>query len=195
MKRPALCALLILPLSGACRDDDAPATQAASDAAVDASLPIGRMDAGQTPLIELVRSEIDLYDRRIRAGCPCLVASGAYPSVAECLRLGLSGPDWASCEARALANYDSPSTRDKSQCYFQYLAEAAMCTEAAACDKDKLASCGTPDLDCLASQNERLNLVIAACPDFGLLGRAPSSEVGLDASMAHAADASTGDAR
>jgi hypothetical protein len=184
----------MLPLCCACHDDDARDAPPTGDAGTSESLPTASMDAGQTPLIVLVRSEIELYDRRIRASCPCLVASGAYQSEQECFRFGLSGPDWAECATRALATFDSPTTREQSQCYLRFLADAAECTEAAACDEGKLATCGTPDLDCLALQNERLNLILTACPDFGLLSRLPTSGQEMDASSEHVTDSSTQDA-
>jgi hypothetical protein len=145
------------------REPDAAVVAHESDAAQSA-------DAG-TPLMTLVQDEVALYDRRIRASCPCLVASGAYQTEQECLDLGLSGPDWVDCATKALADYDNPDTRAQSQCFTRFLTQVAECTEAAACDQDKLANCGAPDPDCLASQSTRINLILAACPDFGLLSR------------------------
>jgi hypothetical protein len=128
-------------------------------------------DAGPPPLVEVARNEIELYDRRIRATCLCLVEQGKYTTEEECLKVGLSGPDWSDCATKALESYDNAMTRAQSQCYFDFLEDAAECVEASKCDADKLAQCATPDLDCLTVVNERLNLVLAACPDFGLLSR------------------------
>jgi hypothetical protein len=51
------------------------------------------------------------------------------------------------------------------------LKQTAECVEAAQCDDTQLGICGTPDPDCLAATNERLVLLLTACPSFGLLSR------------------------
>jgi hypothetical protein len=159
--------VLALSLSAACSDDHDRGQRDARDATpADTDV-----DAGPPPLVDVVRNEIELYDRRIRATCPCLVEQGQYTTEEECLKLGLSGPDWVDCATKALESYDSAMTRTQSRCYFDFLEEAAECVEASKCDIEQLAQCGTPDLDCLTAVNERLNLVLTACPDFGLLGR------------------------
>jgi hypothetical protein len=157
---------IALSLCAACSDRStgAPATSGSAGAA-----PVA--DAGPPPLLDVVRDEVALYDRRIHAACPCLVAQGTYSTEDECLKVGLSGPSWVDCATMALASYDNPTTRAQSQCYFDFLRDAAACTEAAHCDAAKLANCGNPDPDCLASQNERVTLLLTACPDFGLLSR------------------------
>src|SRR5262245_28570499 len=74
-------------------------------------------DAGPAPLIDLVRREIADYDRRVRASCVCAFKAGSYPTEQACLDVGLSGPDWAECATKALAEYDSAATRADSQCF------------------------------------------------------------------------------
>jgi hypothetical protein len=152
-------ALLSLSVCAACSDDDS-AVQA--DAAV---------NVATATLKDVVRYEISLYDRRVRAMCPCLVAKGVYETLQACLDLGLSAPDWLDCETSALASYDSPTTRAQTGCYYGFLKTTAECVEASHCDDTQLATCGTPDSDCLAATNERLQLVLTACPSFGLLSR------------------------
>jgi hypothetical protein len=163
----ALCSLF------ACGDDDdAQPAHDAHDAAVDSA---DAADASLPPLITALRAEVEQYDRRVRAICPCLVASGTYATEEECLKYALSGPDWAECAEKALADYDSAATRAASQCYTDFSVHIAECTEAAACDADKLAACGSLSSECLAKQNTRINLILVACPDFGLLSRLPTS--------------------
>jgi hypothetical protein len=167
---------LALCLSCAC-GGGARGARIARDAAADAAHAAdaaGSADAG--PLRTFLQAEVEQFDRRVRAICPCLVASGSYKTEQECLDLSLSGPDWVQCAAKALADYDSPATRADSQCYVAFLQEAADCTESAACDNTKLAVCGTPQGDCLAKQSMRLNLILAACPDFGLLSRVSNTD-------------------
>jgi hypothetical protein len=150
--------LLALCLCSAACGDDADHV----DAAVESDQPSLRM---------LVREEIEYYDRRVRAICPCLVESGTYETEQECLDYSLSGPDWVECATRALADFDNPNERAEGQCFADYTREAAECTEAAECDPDKLVTCGVPDPECLAAQSERINALLEMCPDFGLLSR------------------------
>jgi hypothetical protein len=164
--RKLFWAVLILVSCVACGDDDV--ADHPANSATDAST---QTDAAAQPLIDLVRYEISLYDRRIHAVCPCLVAKGEYDTLQACLDLGLSAPDWADCETMALASYDNAMTRVQNQCYFDFLKETAECVETSNCDSNQLAKCGTPDPDCLAKTNERLTLVLTACPSFGLLSR------------------------
>ena len=131
----------------------------------------GTADAGPPPLKEIVQQEIANYDRRVRASCKCAVKTGTYPTEQACLEIGLSGPDWVDCETAALENYDSPQTRADNQCYQDFFKTSAECTEQSECDADKLNACGTFSAECLQLNNERLNLILAACPDFGLLSR------------------------
>jgi hypothetical protein len=128
-------------------------------------------DSGPLPLIEVVRQEIANYDRRVRASCVCGVKMGTYPTEQACLEIGLSGPDWVECETAALKDYDSPQTRADSQCYQDFFKNSAECTEKSGCDPDKLNACGSFTAECLQLNNQRLNLILAACPDFGLLSR------------------------
>jgi hypothetical protein len=158
--------VLVLCLGAACSDD-----HERDHRPRDAGAERTDADAGPPPLVDVVRSEVELYDRRIRAVCPCLVEQGQYATEEECLKLGASGPDWVECATMALESYDSAETRAQSQCYFEFLEEAAECVEASKCDTEQLTRCATPDLDCLTVVNERLNLVLTACPDFGLLSR------------------------
>jgi hypothetical protein len=182
MPRFVLCkrsiGLAAFGLLSAC-GDDAQDAHRARDAAADAAREIDAAhsaDAGGTALITLLRAEVELYDRRVRAICPCEVASGNYKTEKECLDLAVSGSDWAQCAADALADYDSASTRADTQCFTEYLEQTAECTEAAKCDSDKLAVCGVPSSACLAKQSMRLNLILTKCPDFGLLSRLPINE-------------------
>lgn len=131
----------------------------------------GDAGAGQPALRTLIEEEIALYDRRVIAVCPCLVAQGVYENEQECLDLALSGPDWVECATTALAGYDSAASREDSQCYIDFLEQTAECTEAAECEQDALAECGAPDAECLAMQSDRINVILAECPDFGLLSR------------------------
>lgn len=165
--------ILVFSLLCACGDDDDDAQGArdADDAAMDAS----GADAGGA-LITLLQSVVDQYDRRVRAICPCEVKFGTYKTEGECLDFALSGPDWASCAAKAVADYDSPAMRAGTQCLTEFLEQAADCTEAAKCDTDKLAVCSTPSSECLAKANMGITLILAACPDFGLLSRLPTPE-------------------
>lgn len=151
-----MLAMLALAATSACSDD-----AEGSDT----------VDSGPTALMTLVQDEVELYDRRIRATCPCLVEDGVYETEQECLDLGLSRPDWAECATMALADYDSAQARADSQCFIDFLRETAECAEAAECDQDQLAICGTPDGECLVQQSERINVILTACPDFGLLSR------------------------
>lgn len=128
-------------------------------------------DSGPLPLMEVVRQEIANYDRRVRASCKCAVQTGTYPTEQACLEIGLSGPDWVECETAALKDYDTPQTRADSQCYQDFFKNSADCTENSGCDKNKLNACGTFTAECLQLNNTRLNLILAACPDFGLLSR------------------------
>jgi hypothetical protein len=166
----------------ACGDDDAQPALDARDAAADAA---GKTDAASAAdagadaggaLITMLQAVVDQYDRRIRATCTCEVKFGNYKTEKECLDLGLSGPDWASCAAKAVADYDSPASRAGTQCLTEFLEQDAECTEAAKCDTDKLAQCGTPSSECLAKANMGITLILAACPDFGLLSRLPTGE-------------------
>jgi hypothetical protein len=165
--------LFALCLLCAC-SDDAQDAHAARDAAADGAArktdAAGSADAGSA-LITLLQADVELYDRRVRAICPCQVASGNYKTEKECLDLALSGPDWAQCAAQALAGRDSASARADTQCFMDYLEQAAECTESAKCDTAKLAVCGAPSSECLAKQSTGINLILAACPDFGLLSR------------------------
>jgi hypothetical protein len=145
-----------------------PHAKETADAAVSADAGV---DLITVPLVDLVRYEISLYDRRIRAMCPCLVAKGEYETEQDCLDLGLSGPDWQDCASMALASYDNPMTRAQTSCYFDFLEQTAECVESSQCDDARLASCGTPDSECLSATNERLQLLLAACPSLGLLSR------------------------
>lgn len=186
MQRLASCkdivGLLALGLLCACGDDDTQDTRAARDGGADAA---GKTDVGSAmdassadtggPLMTRLQAVVDQYDRRIRAVCACQVASGNYKTEKECLDLGLSGPDWAQCATKALADHDSPATRAGTQCLTEFLEQAADCTEAAKCDTDKLAQCGTPSSECLAKANMGITLILAACPDFGLLSRLPTT--------------------
>ncbi len=163
-------ALLALCLLCACGDD----ARGMRDAAVDRARETDAMasaDAGGPTLSTLLQADVELYDRRVRAICPCQVASGAYKTEQECLDLAQSGPDWAQCAVKALADQDSAASRAAMRCFMDYLEQAAECTEAAACDTDKLAVCGAPSSTCLAEQSMGINLILAACPDFGLLSR------------------------
>lgn len=179
MRKP-FWAVVTLSLWAACGDDDASNRHASETADagshadagnhVDAGIDID-IDVATAPLMDVVRYEISLYDRRIRAVCPCLVAKGEYDSVDDCLKLGLSSPDWLGCETTALASYDNPMTRAQTSCYYDFLKQTAECVEAAQCDDTQLGNCGTPDADCLTASNERLQIVITACPSFGLLSR------------------------
>jgi len=166
-------AVLALGLVAACDAHQSGARPGsdAADAAADAGADV---DAGLPPLIDAVRTEVALYDRRIRAVCPCLVAQGLYQTDQECLDLGLSGPDWVSCATMALASYDNAMTRAQSQCYFDFLRQTAECVEMSNCDVNQLAVCGNPDQDCLARVIDRLNLILTQCPSFGLLSRVKS---------------------
>lgn len=150
--------LIVLSVAAACGDGSEQGMATAAD-------------SGPLPLMEVVRQEIANYDRRIRATCVCGVKAGQYPTEQACLEIGLSGPDWVECATAALKDFDSPETRMSSQCYQDYMKNSADCTEAAMCDPDKLSACGTFSTDCLLQNNERLNLILTACPDFGLLSR------------------------
>lgn len=151
-----------------CADDGARRAEVAEDAGADAR---AEADAGMPPLVDAVREEVSFYDRRIRATCPCLVAQGEYQTEEDCLKLGLSGPDWVDCATKALAPYDNPTTRAQSRCFDDFLRGAAECVEMSNCATDKLALCGNPDVNCLALNNQRITLLLTACPDFGLLSR------------------------
>jgi hypothetical protein len=188
MQKLASCkqviAVLALGLLCACGDDDdTQGARDARDAAADAAektdaangMDASNNDAGG-PLITVLQAEVDQYDRRTRAVCTCAVAAGQYKTEKECLDLGLSGPDWASCAAKAIAGHDGPATRAGTQCLTEFLEQAADCTEAAKCDTDKLAECGTPSSECLAKANMGITLILAACPDFGLLSRLRTPE-------------------
>ena len=166
--------LLALCLLCACGDDAQDTRDAATDAAPTTDAATGA-DAGG-PLLTLLQADVLQYDRRVRAVCPCEVASAMYKNEKECLDYGLSGPDWAQCAAKALTGHDSAATRAGMQCLMDYLQQAAECTEAAACDNGKLAQCGTPSSDCLAKASMGINLILAACPDFGLLSRLGTPE-------------------
>lgn len=171
MRKP-FWAVVTLSLWAACGDDDAGNSHAHETADAGTKLDAGvDIDIATAPLMDVVRYEISLYDRRIRAVCPCLVAKGEYDSNEDCLSLGLSSPDWLGCETMALASYDTPMTRAQTSCYYDFLKQTAECVEAAHCDDTQLGSCGTPDADCLTATNERLQIVITACPSFGLLSR------------------------
>src|SRR5687767_826534 len=89
----------------------------------------------------------------------------------ECRSRGSPDHEKKKCATKALADDDNAKTRAASQCYMDYLQETAEWVEAAMCDSDQLAVCGTPDADCLAANNERINRILNACPDFGLLSR------------------------
>jgi hypothetical protein len=128
-------------------------------------------DAGPLPLIEVVKQEIANYDRRVRASCVCGAKSGTYPSEEACLKVALSAPDWVECATAALKDFDSPETRADSQCYQDFLKTSADCTEKSECDPETLDQCGSFTAECLQRNNQRLNLIITACPDFGLLSR------------------------
>jgi hypothetical protein len=154
----------------ACGHDTQGARDAAADAARTPDAADGA-DAAGPALTALLQADIEQYDRRVRAICRCEVASAMYKNEKECLDLGLSGPDWAQCAAKALAGHDGAATRAGMQCLMEYLRQAAECTEAAACETDKLMLCGTPSSECLAQANMGINLILVACPDFGLLSR------------------------
>jgi hypothetical protein len=62
-------------------------------------------------------------------------------------------------------------TRAQTSCYYAFLKQTAECVEGAQCDDSQLGVCGTPDPDCLAATNDRLVLLLTACPSFGLLSR------------------------
>jgi hypothetical protein len=170
MNKHTWLAIAFMSCLGCADDGGARRADVAADAGTDASADASA-DAGMPPLGDAVREEISFYDRRIRATCPCLVAQGEYQTEEDCLKLGLSGPDWVDCATKALAAYDNPTTRSQSKCYFDFLRDAAECVEMSNCATDKLALCGDPDLNCLAENNERLTLLLTACPDFGLLSR------------------------
>lgn len=179
--------VLALGLLCACGDDDTQDSRAARDAATDAAgktdaasgADAGGADAGAAQLA-ILQAVVDQYDRRIRAICPCEVALGTYKTEKECLDLGLSGADWAPCAAKAVAGADSPALRAGMQCLTEFLEQAADCTEAAKCDTDKLAVCGTPSSECLAKANMGITLILGACPDFGLLSRLNTPELDRD---------------
>jgi hypothetical protein len=174
--------VLTLCVLCACGNDDTQDARDARDAATDAALTTDAASAGDAskPLIETLQAVVDQYDRRVRATCPCEVELGTYKAEKECLDFALSGPDWAECAATALTDYDSPASRAGTQCLTEFLEQAAECTEAAKCDTDKLAECGTPSSECLAKANMGITLILAACPDFGLLSRLPTPEDGRD---------------
>jgi hypothetical protein len=168
----ALCVLC------GCGDDDTQDARAARDAATDGAHTTDAASNGDVdgPLMAMLQAAVDQYDRRVRAICPCEVELGTYETEQECLDFALAGPDWARCAAKAIADDDSPASRAGTQCLTEFLEQAAECTEAAQCDTAKLAECGTPSSECLAKANMGITLILAACPDFGLLSRLPTPE-------------------
>jgi hypothetical protein len=174
--RTCFIAILVGVLACGCGDDDdgpSPAGDEDGDARRDSGAAESDGDAGQVTdeaeIRALLTEFVAQWDRVIRASCGCYVEMGAFPSVDTCFGLVGSGPTWIECGTRALVKRGLPYERADAECNIAASKARADCIEAASCDD--LTPCDRFMNQCPMRNEELTTLVLAECPDTGLLSR------------------------
>jgi hypothetical protein len=169
-----------------CGDDDGRPRATAHDAGPVVDAPDSRQDASTVDaasvdessessdmraLEEIITTLYAAYDRRSMLSCKCLAEMGAYKSTDECFKLLMSGPDWVSCSAKAVAQYNSPELLDKAKCVADQYNQRNDCLESTACGSQEQTDCDKIMLPC-AGLDPMITLVISQqCPDTTILAR------------------------
>lgn len=110
------------------------------------------------------------WDRIAQRSCACFVMIGAYESVEACLKLVAASPNWAECASEALAATDANISQDDARCAIEQLRKRADCIDTSECTAITTMCEGDPGA-CPVSDVELVNVVLAECPDTGLLSR------------------------
>lgn len=109
--------------------------------------------------------------RRSMLNCTWLAEIGAYKSTDKYFKLLMSGPDWVSCSAQAIAQYNSPELRDKAGCVADQYNQRNDCLESTACGSQERSDCDAISLPC-AGIDPMMTLIISQQrPDTTILAR------------------------
>src|ERR1700712_4451725 len=119
-----------------------------------------------TEIEDLTQRAIAAYDRQIKASCSCLVSAGTYPSEQACMMLLGSGPSWAGCGAKLLAEHDGPESRGQINCFIESSERQAECGNTAACDTRLAAMCSEVPAACANSEPSLVPQLLQRCPDL-----------------------------
>jgi hypothetical protein len=124
-----------------------------------------------TQLETVLAGAFDQFDRGNKAKCVCAAEMGAYGSTEECFELVMSGPDWVSCSAHALADMNTPELRERGRCYTKLLSDRADCDEATTCGSPENQACGAITSECAVLDAPTTVLISQQCPDTTILAR------------------------
>ena len=157
-------------LVAACGDAKQPAQGSAGAPAPTAGMAAPAWEPKSEPE-KIVADVIKSWDQQIEVNCPCFVAMGAYPSVAQCVQLQHSRGDWGPCMSAVLAKHQTPETFEAFRCYANLMREQQICLGTMACDPMQRATCIRSPGECIGEQFGVLLEASAMCPDVALLGR------------------------
>jgi hypothetical protein len=133
---------------------DAQAADAGADASVQTEL--------RARLIELLRE----VEREASSRCPCLVATGEYPSEQDCLETVAFKPGWEEC----VEYVPVPAASDDAlSCALQELKRRNDCLSPAVCDRTLLGMCRATTIECPKLDPEVLARVLQWCPRYVML--------------------------
>jgi hypothetical protein len=170
-----LFALLLLICAG-CAEGERALTH--SDASVQAGEPTGDADvdpagrdagksASANPAVDLnflLLATLLETERTLIARCPCLIVSGQYESMPECLSALSLGRSWIDCANQVdLRAHDSAATRDNLRCNVAELTQRTECLMGSACKEDAVAACMIQNLGCSLLPWELLSSVASEC--------------------------------
>jgi hypothetical protein len=154
----------------ACGDDDGQSKQAHAEA-----------DAGRDAAADVEHGELERilgdwiaeWDRQMSTQCECLVESGAYERMDECVAYLRSGAGWLDCVSDALADRDSEATRATGRCVLAQLRSRNECLETTECGTEARGQCSDLTIACAVVDPAVTVLISEQCPDTAILPRLP----------------------
>ena len=124
------------------------------------------------------------FDAQATEICECEVQANAFSSMAECMGLYGTGPDWYDCTLGVIEASGEELPLDAGECAVAVTEQRARCLDDARCEPEKVRACQERDamslVDCPSAGPsgiletlgpELLSTLLHECPDLGLLGR------------------------